>query len=121
MMSEGFVELYVNSATEILGTVSQAGFSNVALGINSIAISAAIIAFVLAIFNHFLQIGYMPPGKMLGLLIKLILISYLGLRWNNFTIIADGVQNAMDDIANSLLDLITSNTKGNGSLPGAID
>lgn len=120
-MAAGFVALYVKSATDILGQVNESGFSSLVSGINGIAMAAATIALVLAVFNQFLQIGYMSPNQMLGLMIKLILISYIGLQWGNFSAVSSTVQEFMDKISISILDTIAGSTKGNPSLPAAID
>lgn len=120
-MAAGIVTLYVESATNMLGKANESGFKMLVSGINAAAISAATVAFLLAIFNQFFQLSYMTPGKILALLIKLILISYIGLQWGNFSSIANSVQNGMDSIASALLKAVTVGGKESLTLTGTID
>ncbi|WP_285536873.1 type IV secretion system protein [Brucella sp. NBRC 12950] len=120
-MSDGLVASYVASATTMLGKANEAGFSSLSHGISAIAIAVATIAFVTAIFNQFMQIGYMSPSKMLALMMKLILISYIGLKWGNFSLVASAVENGMNSIASSLLETVSSGGRSSPSLAGSID
>ncbi|WP_079212788.1 type IV secretion system protein [Brucella pituitosa] len=120
-MADGLVTSYVASATAMLGKANEAGFSSVANAINSVAIAAGTFAFILAIFNQFFQIHYVSPAKILALMIKLILLSYFGMRWSNFSIIAASVESGMNSIADSLLHTITSGIDTSPSLAGSID
>ena len=120
-MSNGLVTSYVASATNMLGKANEAGFSSLSHSISAIAIAIATIALVMAIFNQFMQIGYMSPSKMLALMIKILLISYIGLKWGNFSIVANAVENGMNSIASSLLDTVSDRGSGSSSLAGSID
>lgn len=120
-MATGFVTDYVNSATRLLGVVNETAFTSITTGINAAAMAAATMAFLLAIFNQFFQLSYISPGKILALLLKTLLISYIGLKWNNFHAIAQTIQDGMDSIANSLLNAISTDMKGSSTLTGSID
>lgn len=120
-MESGLVTSYVATATAMIGNANEAGFSRVVTGINAVAILAATLAFVLAILNQFFQWKYVGANQLLSLMIKLILISYIGLRWDNFHAVSDAVESGMDSISIALLETVISGAKDSQSLPGSID
>lgn len=120
-MADGLVTSYVTSATAMLGKANEAGFNSVVSGINATALAVATLAFLLAIFNQFLQISYMSPSKMLGLMIKNILIAYFAMNWEHFSAVSNAIEKGMDSISVTLLETVTSGANGSASLTGSID
>lgn len=115
----GFVSEFVGSADKFIGIVSTSGFSAVLQAVNGSAAAAAIVALILLSLNQFLQLNQISMSRYMSLMIKLVAISYIGLRWSNFSTISDAIQNGMDYISVKLLTM--SMPSDNVTLAGAID
>lgn len=119
----GFVSSFVSSADNLIHSVAQSGFGAVLQAVNGIAASCAVLAVCFLVLNQFLQVQYISLSKFLGLFIKLILISVIGLKWSNFSAVAISIQSGMDTIGAKLLTMSapTSSTTVAGAIDSVID
>jgi type IV secretion system protein VirB6 len=116
---EPFVGSFVTKADELIGSVSESGFSAVLQAVNGIAASLSMIAIMTLVFNQFLQFKYISMDRFLALFVKLFLIAIIGLKWSNFSVVSDAIYNGMDSIAAKLLTMAGPTEQT--TVAGAID
>ncbi|QWK80879.1 type IV secretion system protein [Ochrobactrum sp. BTU1] len=116
---EPFVGNFVKTSDGLIGSVSRSGFSSVLQAVNGIAASLAIIAILTLVFNQLLQFRYISIERFLGLFVKLLLIAIIGLKWSNFSAVANAIYGGMDSIAAKLLTMAGPSEQT--TVAGAID
>lgn len=99
----GLVSGLVDSADGMLTDVAQSTFTTIVGATGDTVAAMATLALVLVGVNIMVQYRPFHPGQVLVLAIKLVAISWIGLKWGEFYKIAGAVETAMNSIGGAVL------------------
>lgn len=120
----GLVSGLVDSANGMLDGVAESTFTTIVGAAGTTAAAMATLALVLVGVNIIVQYRPFHPGQVLVLAIKLVAISWIGLKWSEFYKIASAVETAMNSIGAAILGSFSGAGGGGGvssTLAGSVD
>ncbi len=116
------IEDFIDSASGMLETASATMFGSIVSGLSTTFALAATIAIAMIGVNVIMQWRPLSPTQAIAAVFKLMVISYIGLNWSNFSTIAYAVRDGMDSIGGGILETFSAESGDvSSSLGGAMD
>lgn len=99
----GMVTDLVSTADGMLGSAASTMFGDIVTVAGPLIAAMSTLAVVLLAVNVMVQWRPFTPAQLLTMVVKLLIVGYVGLQWSNFNVIYDAISKGTDSLAGVIL------------------